>query len=475
MYDEAHFETGGYGFETTKAVTGTSSAGKLTLAEILARDRQPVPPVLQPSGDPVPVDGLIPFERYTDPKYVDLEVEHLWKKHWQIACREEDIPNVGDRLTYDVVDLSYIIVRSAPDEIKAYHNFCPHRGRRLCDHAENLENFRCPFHAWSWDLDGSLQWVPGREDFPSVSETHHALTPVKVGRWGGNVFINPDPDAIPFEKALGPLPRLFADHPMEDRYTVAHFRKIVRCNWKLTQEAFMEGYHVLETHWDGMPFFGSAYSQYDNWDDGDSHVNRLTTPSVVPDYWVKDSISPEESAIQFCQTMGLPLPAPGSITNFTEGRAWCATQRRLALEAQSGHDLSDKPNSYFLEMTKCFLFPNHHPWWGEALAWWYRFLPVGRDPDLSVMEVRVTARIPKGQKAPLPPPMLELGPDERTDECEALGVVGHILHQDMANLVEIQKGMKAAPPEKAFLTLARYQESNIQHFHNVYRRALHLD
>jgi len=169
------------------------------------------------------------------------------------------------------------------------------------------------------------------------------------------------------------------------------------------------------------------------------------------------------------------LPEPGSITTFTEGRAWCATQRRLALEAASGHDLSDKPNSYFLEMTKCFLFPNHHPWWGEALAWWYRFLPVGHDPDLSVMEVRVTARIPKGQKAPPPPPILELGPNERTNECEALGVVGHFLHQDMANLVEIQKGMKAAPSEKAFLRLARYQESNIQHFHNVYRRALHLD
>lgn len=317
--------------------------------------------------------------------------------------------------------------------------------------------------------------MPGQEDFPSVSAKHHSLNEVRVGRWGGNVFINPDADAIPFEKALGPLPRLFADHPLEDRYTVAHFRKTVRCNWKLTQEAFMEGYHVLETHWDGMPFFGSAYTQYDNWDDGDSHVNRLATPSVVPDYWVKESVTPEESATQFCHAMGLPLPPPGLITTFTEGRAYCATQRRRAIEAASGHDLSEKPHSYFLEMTKCFLFPNHHPWWGEALAWWYRFLPVGRDPGMSTMEVRVTGRIPKGEKPPAPPLMLELGPDERTDECEALGVIGHILHQDMANLVEIQKGMKAAPREKAFLTLARYQESNIQHFHNVYRKALGLD
>ena len=348
---------GGYGFEVRKAAPGTSSVGKATYAEILAADGQAIPPVLQPTGQPVAVDGLISFDRYIEPKFVDLEVEHLWKKQWQVACREEDIPNVGDRLTYDIVDLSFIIVRSSPNEIRAFYNTCPHRGRRLCDHNESSAEFRCAFHAWTWNLDGALVWVPGQEDFPTVSSQHHSLQEVRVGRWGGNVFINPDPAAPPFEKAMGPLPAMFADHPMEQRYTVLHLRKQVRCNWKLTQEAFMEGYHVLETHWDGMPFFGSAYTQYDNWDDGASHVNRLVTPSVVADTWVNDSVSPFESARQFCATMGLPLPSADKIKTTPEARAWCATQRRLVLEAQSGHDLSDKPHSYFLDMTKCFVFP----------------------------------------------------------------------------------------------------------------------
>lgn len=473
MYNEIRPEMGGYGFEVTKPAAGTDAAGRMTYAQIVAGDSQPVPSVLRPSGGPVGVEGLISFDRYFDPEFVDLEVEHLWKKQWQIACREEDIPNVGDRVPYDIVDQSFIIVRSAPDEIKAFYNYCPHRGRRLCDHASNSADFRCAFHAWTWNLDGGLAWVPSGEDFPTVAKNHHSLVEVKVGRWGGNVFINPDPDCAPFEQALGPIPAMFADHSMEDRYTVVHLRKQVRCNWKLTQEAFMEGYHVLETHWDGMPFFGSAYTQYDNWDDGVSHVNRLVTPSVVPDFWVKDTVSPEDSARQFCQTMGLALPPEGSIKTFSEGRAWCATQRRLLLEKESGHDLSDKPHSYFLDMTKCFVFPNHHPWWGEALPWWYRFLPVGRDPDLSMMEVRITARKPKNGTPPAPL-KIDLGPDERTCDCEALGVVGHILHQDMSNLVEIQKGLKTAPKERAFLTLARYQESNIRHFHNVYNKLLGL-
>ncbi|MCW1383617.1 hypothetical protein OLX02_12380 [Novosphingobium sp. KCTC 2891] len=72
--------------------------------------------------------------------------------------------------------------------------------------------------------------------------------------------------------------------------------------------------------------------------------------------------------------MGLPLPSPESIETSAQARAWCATQRRLQIEAQTGEDLSDKTHSYFLDMAKCFVFPIHHPWWGEALTWWYRLL-----------------------------------------------------------------------------------------------------
>jgi phenylpropionate dioxygenase-like ring-hydroxylating dioxygenase large terminal subunit len=463
---------GAYGFMASKAVKGTSSVGLRTYADILAGDGQPVPPALQPSGMQVGVEGLISYDRYIDPAFVALEVEHIWKKQWQVACREEDLPNVGDRLPYDIVNQSFIIVHSAPGEFRAFHNSCPHRGRRLCDHAGNATDIRCPFHAWTWGLDGSLAWVPGSQDFPHVSDQHHRLQEVKVGRWGGNIFINPDVDAPPLETALGVLVSQFADHPLQDRHTALHLRKMVRCNWKLTQEAFMEGYHVLETHWDGMPFFGSAFTQYDAWDDGASHVSRLVTPSVVPDVWVQEKISPYESARQFCATFGLHPPSPSSVTTVAEARAYCANERRKMIEAESGQTLADKPTSYFLDMTKCFVFPNHHPWWGEALPWWYRFLPVGDDPNMSMMEVRITAPVPKGKARPPAATPIDLGPDDRTSDCAALGVVGYILDQDMSNLVEIQKGLKAAKPGRAFMTLARYQESNIQHFHNVYNRAL---
>jgi hypothetical protein len=232
---------------------------------------------------------------------------------------------------------------------------------------------------------------------------------------------------------------------------------------------------VIETHWDGMPFFGSAATQYDCWDNGVAHVNRLVTPSVVPDAWIAGEVSPETSLRLFCQTFGLPTPPDGRGRTMADARQYAADERRKQIEAETGADLSQASNAYLLDMAKHFVFPNHHPWWGEALPWWYRFLPIGGDPDQSMMEIRVTARVPKGKPRPQTAEPIDIDFDERAADYEdRLGVLGYIMDQDISNLVEIQKGFKAAKPERAFLTLARYQESNIQHFHEVYNQALGL-
>ena len=85
--------------------------------------------------------GVIPAQNYVSEDFAKREAEHLWKKVWQMACREDEIPKVGDYYTYDIVDQSIIVIRTAPDEIKAFHNACPHRGRTLtegCGHAARL-------------------------------------------------------------------------------------------------------------------------------------------------------------------------------------------------------------------------------------------------------------------------------------------------------------------------------------------------
>lgn len=471
---------GAYGFEVTKPEIGVDTSSTPSFGDVTLEARHPLPPALQ-AAPPFTGRAKISNDRYFKPEFVALEREHIWKKMWQVACREEDIPSPGDRITYDITDLSFVVVRTQSGDIKAYYNSCPHRGRRLCDHGQASLNdqsrhFRCPFHAWTWDLDGGLQWVASAHDFPHVKTPDYNLQEVRVGLWGGNVFINPDPDAPPLEAALGKMIELFADFPLEKRYTVALFRKKVRCNWKIAQEAFMEGYHVLETHWDGMPFFGSAYSRYDNWEDGVSHVSRLTTPGAMPDIWVRDQIDPEESIRQHCSAFGLPLPDEGSIRTIEEGRAYAAEAKRSFIRDTYGKDYAGAPDSMLLEMTKCFVFPNHHPWWGEALPWWYRFLPYGSDPDCSIMEVRVTAPLPDdGSPVPPVPEPIDIDFDTRTCEIEALGAAGTILDQDMQNMEAVQRGVKTAPPGREFMTLGNYQESNIRHFHYVYNKLLGLD
>ena len=98
---------------------------------------------------------VIPIEAYVSEDYARNENEKLWAKVWQSTCREEEIPKVGDYVTYDILDESIIVVRSAPEKISAYYNVCQHRGRRLTEGCGHAVRFHCRFHGWCWNLRGS--------------------------------------------------------------------------------------------------------------------------------------------------------------------------------------------------------------------------------------------------------------------------------------------------------------------------------
>jgi len=448
-----------------------------TLESILDADNQERAAPLRKRGDYQPEPRLITYDRYTDPKYVPLEVEHIWNKQWQVACREEDIPNVGDRVSYDVVNNSFMVVRTSPTEIKAFYNSCRHRARKLCSGPTKShgKDIRCPFHGWVYDLDGKLEWIPLAQEFPHVDAQHNSLVPVKVATWGGNVFINPDPNAAPLEESLGILVDHYKNYPIEERYTAMRILIKVRCNWKAAQEAFMEGYHVVETHADGMPMFGSAATQVDVWSAGKGFVSRLCTPGMTTDVYIADRVTPREGLMLYCHAQELPLPPEGRGLTPVDARRYAAEAKRATLEAQTGRDFSREPVSYFIDMAKYFMFPNHHPWWGEGLPWWYNFTPIGDNPDHSMMEIRVLLPIPAdGQRPPVPEP-IELDFDEKGADRPELGAMGHIIDQDLANMLAVQQGFKAAAPGTAYMTLANNHEAKIRHFHEVYDRLLGLD
>ncbi len=206
----------------------------------------------------------MPFTNYTSAAYAQAEIDHLWSKTWQWACHLDHIAEQGDYYVYEVGPHSALIVRTADGSIKAYYNACMHRGTQLrtpgtCGFANQL---KCPFHGWTWSLDGDLVEVPDRWDFPHVGDESHRLPQLPVEVFAGFVWVNFDQQAAPLSEYLGVLPAHFAEFDIEQRYIETHVRKRLPCNWKAAVEAFLEAYHVRETHASGQ-LGDEVTTQYD--------------------------------------------------------------------------------------------------------------------------------------------------------------------------------------------------------------------
>ncbi len=458
-------------------VKGHSTRESPLVADLLRADALMVPDSLAADGNYVPRPNRIPFSTYFDPSYADFELAHVWKKCWQYACREEDIPQVGDRYPYDVGPLSFIIIRSGEDEFKVFHNSCLHRGTKLCTAITGSDEIRCPFHGWTWRVDGSLKRVPSRWDFPYVDERFR-LPEVRLGRWGGCIFINPDPQAPPLDDALGVLPAHFSHFGLADRFTLAFTQKKIRANWKHVWAAFLESYHVAETHFDAVEFTGDANTKYDCFDDGKAIISRLITPAGVPSPTLNDRVSKREAAIttaqSFANALGpaaeATLPDFGSLPEF--GRSEVAAWRREMMSGMLGTDLQDVSDAEMIDSIQYAMFPNFGPWLGEGLPLIYQFLPLGDNPTESLFTVRLTAPLPKGAPRPPSAPLSQLGFDEFFESLPEWGRLAHIFDQDMSNLPVIQAGMRAAAASRSHISLGRYQEQRIALLHEFVDRRI---
>ncbi len=462
----------------SEIMRGFSTSVSPLVPELLRNDAGQVPEGLLSTGNYLPKEKKVPLSRYYDRAFADLEREKLWKKVWQFTCREEDIPNVGDRIPYDVGTLSFIIMRSGPNEFRAFNNACLHRGTQLCDGQGSGTSIRCPFHGWEWKLDGSLKNIPNRWDFPQVGTEQYRLPEAKVGTWGGFIFINPDPDAGPLEEVLGVLPKHFERAPAEDRFTAFHLRKKVRANWKAVQEAFLEAYHVVETHSDSLPFTGDASTQYDIWTDGKAHISRLITPLGIPSPHLGEEASTEVAGnmtfAAFAMAMpGVPVPKV-DLDSSLNPRSQIAQWRRQMMTAALGRDFSTWADSMLVDSIEYHVFPNFCPWFAEGLPLVYQFLPYGDDPNVSVMNVRLTAPLPAGGVRPPSAPIMELDFDEPFSSKPDIGLLSVIFDQDMSNLPRVQLGLRAAAAPHAFATFGLYQEQRIVHFHEVLEQMLGL-
>ena len=446
-----------------------------TVQEMLDGDTRTVPaPLREVSTRSFGLEE-IPIDRYVTRDFHELEMKELWSRVWQFACREEDIPNVGDYLVYEVGSYSALIVRSEPERIQAFHNVCLHRGTQLAEGTGNCAKIVCPFHGWSWALSGALRSVPCKWDFPQVSGQDFSLPEARIETWDGSVFLNFNPDAGPLVEHLDVLPEHFKSFPLKDRFTAAHVSKVVGGNWKVGVDAFLESYHTVETHPQLLQSYGDANSQYDVW----STVSRLITPGGVPSPHLGDDVDPQTIYENNVREM---VPGGGPAGVLPEGvspRTALADTLRTALGAMSGHDLSAISDTELVDAVQYFTFPNWFPWGSSGLALMYRFRPNGDDPDTHIMDVRFLLSPPPGVPKPPSAPVRHLTLEESWTDAVELGPAAFILSQDAYNLPRIQHGLKAALRRGITLgdrgvSPGDYQESRIRHFHQLLEQWLGL-
>ena len=210
-------------------------------------------------------DDTIPRARYTSAEFAELEFERLWSRVWQVACREEEIAEVGDFLEYLIGDQSILIVRSDPDSIKRLPQHLPAPrhppGRRNRLLPRRLHSVPLPRLA----LRPRRQAGRGRGRGRVRSDTRRApgSSPVQVERWGGFVWICLDPGAPPLLEFLDPLPELLAPYHLDRLRIRTYLSTVLPANWKVAVDAFNEGYHVQGTHPQLLPWTDDVSLEYE--------------------------------------------------------------------------------------------------------------------------------------------------------------------------------------------------------------------
>ncbi len=515
----------------TETITGTNRSAGVSQTELLDQDTHPVAAALREESRQGVTEGntRVPAWYYTSREFHDLEVEKLWSRVWQLACLEEEIPNVGDYHVYEIAEMSFLVVRTeaVPGGIKAYRNACLHRGRLLREtHGKGARNIRCPFHGWAWNLDGSMKEIPCEWDFPSLRKEDYSLPEASVDTWDGFVFINPDRDAAPLADFLDGFDRHFEKYPFARKVKVAHVEKIMKCNWKACQEAFMEAYHVVATHPTLMESLGDANTRYDTW----GNFSRAISPQVIDsphlDGMAKYEVDPDgKQYVRYRHPMNghiyerVDLDSPGSnsrvrvidldgheslfdvdgthvsgpitqadphlliwiggpspegvfdvpvmrkpdVESAVEARAMTAELRRADWVKRAGDDI-DPSQFSDADFVDAIWYSVFPNWspWGTFNPLQYRFRPNGNDPDSCIFEVMMF--VPWGDQAnrPAPAKVTHLGPDDDWTLAPELGPTAKIFQQDSVNLPHVQTGLKNQ--EQQEVIFANYNETKIRHF-----------
>lgn len=199
-------------------------------------------------------DPSVPVERartppaswYTDPSFLELERERVFARSWQPAARLEQLTRAGDYAAGHLTGEPYVVLRDSADHLRAFFNVCRHHASCVAEGQGNATQLVCPYHGWTYDLDGKLRKAPSLGAVEEFDRNEFGLHPMDVGSWGPLAFVRPRADGPALKTLLSPLEGRIDFAPLR------FFKRVeyeLRCNWKVFVDNYLDGgYHVAQLH-----------------------------------------------------------------------------------------------------------------------------------------------------------------------------------------------------------------------------------
>jgi len=422
---------------------------------------------LEKFPEPVHGTGGISKDRYLDPDFARLEDERMWCRSWLYAGPSSDVSRVGDFLRFDIGNESILVVRAAQGRggLRAFYNACQHRGSQLvpAESCGHVRRFTCPYHLWTYDLEGALVHAPDREDFPQKIPEGLRIPGVGVGEWNGLVFVNMDPDAESLDEFLGVSAEHLAPYDFEQNYHLAIDQTFEwPCNWKAGVDAFNEVYHVQGIHPEILDFTDDVDCPIDLLGRHSRFLFTVLRPSprwtdeIAQARGLRDRYALSETVRTFVTAAGLD---PDAYDDHRKLRP-AMIERTRALSEEFGLDVGALNDDQLFIDVHYHFFPNITFNISIQHFWLFRARPhPSGDPNRMLWDFQEFRRKPTDAPAPERPAHTHHVWGDGSEEQ-----IDRVLQQDGNQAGPIQAGMRSRGFQE--LRLA-HQERRIRHFHAV--------
>ncbi|WP_101757182.1 SRPBCC family protein [Oceanicoccus sp. KOV_DT_Chl] len=424
----------------------------------------PSTPVIN-SNNPTPDIGKdrIASDRFSSPSYMQQEWPQVWRRVWNMGPRIEQLKSSGDFVTHEFGRESFIFIRDQEDQLRCFFNVCQHRGNRLIHDSGcgNRKILKCQFHAWAWNIDGTIKAVPDADTFPQLANglpcDELDLAEIRIDCWGGWIWFNIDGKAPPLTEFLGVIPGHLAPYQMENMRLYEYNSFLWDCNWKAGCDAFNESYHFRGIH-PQMLKWSEAKASIELLGEHSRMINRYGTTS--PPYHNDTEIFPELK--QWMSFYGMD---PEAYQGKPEDVRLAKQKYSREMQDTSHYPYQQLRDDQLSDVYHYFVFPNIvFNTFAEGINT-FRFRPHATDPNKMYYDLLLLAHIPADQ---------EVKPVHRTHNTRVQysdvfqvpqpTIITDVMQQDADNLQFVQAGLSSEGFKGMYLG---DQELRLRHFHNT--------